>query len=71
MKNIIDLSDKTILVAGASSGMGAETAVLCGELGAKVVLVARREDKLLEVMHKLQGEGHRYYPFDLNELDNI
>ena len=71
MKNIIDLSNKTILVAGASSGMGAETAVLCSELGAKVVLVARREDKLLDVMQKLQGEGHRYLPFDLNELDKI
>ena len=71
MKNIIDLSNKTILIAGASSGIGAETAVLCSELGAKVVLVARREEKLLETVNKLQGEGHRYYPFDLSELDNI
>ena len=71
MKNIVDLTDRTILVAGASSGMGAETAVLCSELGAKLVLIARREDKLREVMQKLQGEGHSYYSFDLNELDNI
>lgn len=71
MKNIIDLTDRTILVAGASSGMGAETTVLCSELGAKIVLVARREDKLREVMQKLQGDGHSYFPFDLNELDNI
>lgn len=71
MKNIVDLTDKTILVAGASSGMGAETAVLCSELGAKAVLVARREDKLRKVMQKLQGDGHSYYVFDLNDLENI
>lgn len=71
MKRIVDLLDKTILIAGASSGIGAETAVLCSELGAKVILIARREDKLLEVMQKLQREEHRYYSFDLNELENI
>ena len=71
MKNIIDLKDKRILIAGASSGIGAETAVLCSELGAKLVLVARREEKLHEVMQKLQGEGHSCHPFDLNALDDI
>ena len=71
MKSIVDLSNKMILVAGASSGIGAETAVLCRELGATIVLVARSEDKLREVMQKLQGDGHSYYPFDLNVLDNI
>ncbi|MBR6400414.1 MAG: SDR family oxidoreductase [Firmicutes bacterium] len=71
MKNVIDLSNKTILVAGASSGMGAETAILCSELGARLVLIARREDMLCEVTRKLEGEGHRYYPFDLKELHNI
>lgn len=71
MKNIVDLSDKTILVSGASSGIGAETAVLCSEIGAKIVLVARREDKLMEVFQKLQGDGHSYYPFDLSNIDDI
>lgn len=71
MKNVIDLDEKKILIAGASSGMGAETAVLCSQLGAKVILVARREDKLQEVMSKLEGEGHRYYPFDLSQVNEI
>lgn len=71
LKNIIDLSHKTILVAGASSGIGAETAILCSNLGAKVVLVARREEKLREVMQNLQGDGHSYYTYDLNKLDGI
>lgn len=71
MKNLVDLSNKKVLVTGASSGMGAETAVLCSQLGAKVILVARREDRLLEVMSKLEGEGHKYYPFDLSQVDEI
>ena len=71
LKNIVDLSRKTILVAGASSGIGAETAILASELGARIVLVARREDKLCEIMQRLQGEGHSYYPFDLSDLDSI
>ncbi len=71
MKSVIDLSGKTILVTGASSGMGAQTAILCSQLGAKVVLVARREDKLQEVLGKLEGEGHMYYSFDLGNVDGI
>ena len=71
MKNVIDLNGKKILVTGASSGMGAETAVLCSQLGATVILVARREEKLQEVKGKLEGDGHRCYPFDLSKVDEI
>ena len=71
MKNVIDLSNKTVLITGASSGMGAETAVLCSQLGAKVILVARREDKLKEVMARVEGEGHRFYSFDLGKVEDI
>lgn len=71
MKYLVDLSEKTILITGASSGMGAETAVLCSQLGARVILVARREEKLQEVMGKLEGEGHKYYTFDLSQVDEI
>lgn len=71
MKNIVDLTGKHILVCGASSGMGEASAKLLGELGAKTVLVARREDKLREVCDSLEGEGHRYYAADLGEIDKI
>ncbi len=71
MKNVIDLNGKTILITGASSGMGAQTAVLCSQLRAKVILVARREEKLQEVMERLEGEGHKYYSFDLAKVDDI
>lgn len=71
MKNVIDLTGKQILITGASSGMGASTAVLCSQLGAKVILVARRTDKLQEVTEKLEGMGHKYYSFDLEKIDAI
>lgn len=71
MKNIIDLTGKRILVTGASSGMGAETAKLCSQLGAKVALVARREEKLQEVLGQLEGKGHSTFAFDLSKIDEI
>lgn len=58
MYQMVDLTGKQILITGASSGMGAETARLCAKLGAKVVLVARNEEKLGAVLHELEGEGH-------------
>jgi len=71
MKHIINLTGKKIVIAGASSGMGAETAVLCSELGAQVIAIARREEKLNEVIGKLSGSNHRYFAFDLNEIEKI
>lgn len=41
--------DKVVIITGASSGLGKATAIRLGEEGAKLVLVARREDKLREV----------------------
>ena len=71
MKNIIDLSNKTIFIAGASSGIGEETAILCSQLGARVILLARREDKLKDVCSRLEGKDHKYYSFDLSQRDEI
>ncbi|WP_263008653.1 SDR family NAD(P)-dependent oxidoreductase [Pseudobutyrivibrio xylanivorans] len=59
------------MITGASSGMGAETAILCSQLGASVILVARREEKLIEVKEKLEGNGHIIFPFDLSKVDEI
>lgn len=69
MYNLVDLTDRRILITGASSGMGAETARLCSRLGAKVVMVARREEKLIEVEKTLEGSDHKYYVFDLSNVE--
>ena len=69
--NPMDLSGKTVLITGASSGMGKQTAVTASRLGAKVICVARNEAKLQDTLSLLSGEGHRYYSVDLSEINGI
>lgn len=53
------LAGKTYFVSGASSGMGAATARLLGQLGANVVLAARREAACHDVAHQVTLAGGR------------
>lgn len=71
MINPLDLSDRNILVTGASSGIGRETCILLSKLGAKVLLVARREQELNATLHKMSGTEHSIIPFDLKHVDLI
>lgn len=48
---------RTALVTGASRGIGAETAVLLGAAGARVVLVGRDEERLAAVARRVVGAG--------------
>lgn len=59
---------KNVLITGASSGLGEEFARQFHDLGAKVTLVARREDRLINICRQLNGpaEGSAdYIPADL------
>lgn len=71
MDNFFDFSNKTILITGASSGIGRQAAITLSQMGARTVLIARREEQLKETLSMLSGEGHIYKVFDLTELDNI
>lgn len=66
--NPFSLSGKTVMVTGASSGIGAQCAIDCAAMGARVVLVARNEERLQAVLQQMLGEGHRYYVYDLETL---
>jgi len=54
----VSLKDQSALVVGASSGIGRETAVLFAREGAKVMAVARRQERLGELQKQMAGEGH-------------
>jgi serine 3-dehydrogenase len=53
----VSLKDQVVLVVGASSGIGRETAALMAREGAKVVASARREERLIELQEELKAEG--------------
>lgn len=58
-----DLSNRTAVVTGAASGIGAATAVALARSGAKVVLLARRADRLGELADKISAEGGQALAF--------
>ena len=50
----MDFKNKVVLITGASSGIGKQTAIEFAKLGANIVLVARRKDKLNQVEDELK-----------------
>lgn len=65
MNNSFSLQGKTILVTGASSGIGRAIAIACAEAGASVVLNGRNVARLNETLSQLSGDGHIVVPADL------
>lgn len=70
MYNPFTLEGKTILVTGASSGIGRQCAVDCSKMGAKVIAVGRNQERLNSVISKMGGLGISY-SFDLAQTDGI
>jgi len=75
MKNITNqftLYDKNIVVSGASSGIGRQCAVSCSEMGARVIILGRNEERLKETL-KLMNEPslHLMYSIDLVEYKKV
>lgn len=69
--NPFSLEGKTILVTGASSGIGRATAIECSKMGATMVISGRNEERLNETFKSLEGEGHTQIVADLVEEDQI
>jgi NAD(P)-dependent dehydrogenase (short-subunit alcohol dehydrogenase family) len=66
------LKGKHVVIVGASSGIGGETARQCASVGATVSICARREDRLKEVLASLGGERpHRYAVLDAGQSERI
>src|SRR5437660_12466646 len=62
----VSLKDQVVLVLGASSGIGRETAILFAREGARVVASARRGDRLRGLQAQLAKEAH---PIDISPPD--
>lgn len=65
------LEGKTILITGASSGIGRATAVVCSQYGGRVVVTGRNEVRLTETLAMLAGEGHETVACDLTSDEDI
>jgi NAD(P)-dependent dehydrogenase (short-subunit alcohol dehydrogenase family) len=67
--NPFSLAGKTILVTGASSGIGRAVAVECSRMGANLVITARNEERLNDTLIKMDGIGHFIISADLSKDD--
>jgi NAD(P)-dependent dehydrogenase (short-subunit alcohol dehydrogenase family) len=69
--NPFSLDNKVILITGASSGIGRQCAISCSNMGAKVILIARNEERLKSVIVSLTGDSHLYYSLDVTNYHEI
>ena len=65
-----DLTGKVILITGASSGIGAATALACADLGMHVSLAARNESKLKDIARQAAARGVRAHFFTCDVDDD-
>jgi NAD(P)-dependent dehydrogenase (short-subunit alcohol dehydrogenase family) len=67
------IAGRRIMITGASSGIGLETALKIGDAGGEVLLVSRTREKLEEVARQVEERGGtaHVHPCDLSDLDDI
>jgi NAD(P)-dependent dehydrogenase (short-subunit alcohol dehydrogenase family) len=71
MHNPFSLEGKTILVTGASSGIGKSIAIECSKMGAILVITGRNKERLKETFFSLSGEKHMQILADLSTSEGI
>lgn len=74
MYNPFEITGKTILVTGASSGIGRAIAIECSKLGANLVITGRNVDRLNDTLALLEGGNHQAVVADLTieeELESL
>lgn len=72
--NPFNVENKTILVTGASSGIGKSIAIQCSQFGASVMITGRNLERLQNTLDIINAEGtqtHFSYPADLNDDEQI
>ena len=68
---MFELTDKVIIITGASSGIGRSCAIGCSKQGAKIALIGRDERKLKETLSLLSGKGHHIYIQDITQYNEL
>lgn len=68
-----DIAGKSILITGASSGIGKAAALRLARQGAKLILAARRQTELDELVEQIRAEGGQAsrYAVDLSDFDAL
>ena len=69
--NPYSLEGKTILVTGASSGIGQKTAIECSKMGAKLLVVGRNVERLQNTISQLEGDGHSQIVAELTDSEDL
>lgn len=65
------LKDKTILVTGASSGIGRAISIICSQMEANLIITGRNKDRLNDTFMSLSGNNNQQIVADLNDLDSL
>lgn len=65
------LKDKTILVTGASSGIGRAISIICSQMEANLIITGRNKDRLNDTFISLSGNNNQQIVADLNDLDSL
>ncbi len=71
MHNPLDMTGRTVLVSGSSSGLGQGIAKVLSELGARIIVHGRDSKRIEETLGMLSGTGHIGSQFDLVNYDDI
>ncbi len=71
MPGPFSLEGKTLLITGASSGIGRQAAIELSAAGARLVITGRDETRLRETLSALSGEGHTSFVADLLNFDSF
>ena len=69
--NPFSLSGKTVLVTGASSGIGRGISIACSRMGATLLLNGRNEKRLAETLAALDGANHCVISGDLSIQEDV
>jgi NAD(P)-dependent dehydrogenase (short-subunit alcohol dehydrogenase family) len=68
---VMDLSAKTILTTGASSGIGRAVCIEAAKAGARIIACGRDEERLKQVVAELPGDGHCISTCDFSAVESV